>query len=69
MPFQSQKLSIDSIRQVLGTDSKKATVDGYTRLESGTNGVELGTYVFPGPHTFPREASGKVVEFFKRHHR
>ncbi|MFI5386918.1 MAG: alpha/beta hydrolase family esterase [Fimbriimonadales bacterium] len=69
VPFRSQKFSIDAIRFLLKTDSAKAKVDGYTRLEPGPNGIELGTYIFPGPHTFPPEARSKVVEFFRRHHR
>lgn len=67
--FQSQKLSIDWVERLLEADSSKAKVDGYLSVEPAPNGLELATYVFPGPHTFPPEVSAKVVEFFKRHHR
>jgi polyhydroxybutyrate depolymerase len=69
VPFASQQLSIDAIRRLLKTDASKAKVDGFCHLESGLNGLELGTYIFPGPHSFPPAAVPMVVDFFKRHHK
>jgi polyhydroxybutyrate depolymerase len=69
VPFRVQQLSINTVRRVLGTDESKAKVDGYTHIELGPHGMDLGTYIFPGPHTFPREAATKIVEFFKSHHK
>ena len=67
VPFRTQKLSIDLVRRRLGTDATKAKVDGYTTLEPGPNGLELGTYIFPGPHSIPQPAIAQIVAFFKRH--
>lgn len=69
VPFQSQEFSIDAVRKILATDPGKAKKTGYTTLEPGPNGIELGTYIFPGPHSYPSEAVEQAVELFKRHRR
>ncbi|HWA83970.1 MAG TPA: dienelactone hydrolase family protein [Fimbriimonadaceae bacterium] len=65
--FQSQEFSINAIRRILRTDPAKAKKSGYTTLEPGPNGMELGMYIFPGPHSYPSDAVAQAVEFFKRH--
>jgi polyhydroxybutyrate depolymerase len=67
VPIASQRFSIDAIRPILKTDAAKARTDGLVRIESGPNGIELGTYIYPGTHTYPHGAAVKTVEFFKRH--
>ncbi|HVT13725.1 MAG TPA: dienelactone hydrolase family protein [Fimbriimonadaceae bacterium] len=67
--FQSQEFSINAVRRILQTDPAKAKKNGYTTLEPGPNGMELGTYIFPGPHSYPSDAVAQAVEFFKRHHK
>ena len=69
VPFFTQQFSINTIRGLLKTDTSKAKKDGYTTLEPGPNDLELGTYIFPGGHTFEKEGAKQMVEFFKRHHR
>lgn len=69
VPFVGQKLSIDTVRGILKTDPGKAKKDGYTTIEPGPNGIELGTYIFPGGHTYEKEGVKQMIEFFKRHHR
>lgn len=66
VPFVSQKFSINRLRKILdvgGTPLK----DGYATYEKGPDGLELGTYVFPGGHEYPDEAAKLTVDFFKRH--
>lgn len=67
IPFRAMEFTISQVRQRLGTDPNKAQKDGYTTLEPGPNGLELGTYIFPGDHSIPKEATEQVVAFFKRH--
>jgi polyhydroxybutyrate depolymerase len=67
VPFFTQKLSMDAVRRVLEADPKKARKDGYLTVEPAPNGLELATYVFPGGHTFEKEAARLMVEFFRRH--
>lgn len=67
VPFASQQFSINAVRDILKTDKAKAKTDGLCSTESGPKGIELATYIFPGPHSYPPEAVAKAVEFFKRH--
>lgn len=67
VPFRGQQATINGVRRILGTDPTKATKDGYTTIEPGPNGIELGTYIFPGGHAIPRPAVEQIVALFKRH--
>ena len=67
--FASQRFSINAIRPILKTDESKAKTNGLVHIEPGPGGIELGTYFYPGTHTYPQEAAVKTVEFFKRHHK
>ncbi|WP_144241220.1 alpha/beta hydrolase family esterase [Fimbriimonas ginsengisoli] len=67
VPYRIQEMSINAVRRHLGTDASKGRTDGYTRLEPGADGLELGTYIFPGPHSIPKPAIEQIVAFFKRH--
>lgn len=65
--YQSQARSIQGARTLLGVDSSKAKKTGYVTIEPGSNGIDLGTYIFPGGHQFPSPAIQEVVKFFKEH--
>ncbi|MCS6885509.1 MAG: hypothetical protein RMM17_04055 [Acidobacteriota bacterium] len=67
VPFQGQMLFVEAARQVLQTDPSKAIKNGYASIEPGANGLELGTYLHPGGHEWPKAATPFVIEFFKRH--
>ncbi len=66
VPFEGQLKSVEAVRQLLQTDPSKAITNGYARLEPGANGLELGTYLHPGAHEWPKAATPFAVEFFKR---
>ncbi|RYG34166.1 esterase [bacterium] len=67
--YRFQARSIDAIRALLEADPAKAKKTGYVSLEPGKDGLELGTYIHPGGHEYPREAAAATIELFKRHHR
>ncbi len=65
--FASQKASIERVRRILECEKTEAKPEGYLRRESAPGGFELATYVYPGTHKYPAEATAHIVEFFKRH--
>ncbi|RYG44989.1 esterase [bacterium] len=65
--YRSQARSIGMLRTLLGVDTGKAKKSGYTTLAPGKDGLELGTYIHPGGHEYPREAAAGAVALFKRH--
>ncbi len=65
--YESQKATIDRLREMLKADPAKAKKDGYLTLEPAPNGLELATYIHPGGHEYPRVANAMMAEFFKRH--
>jgi hypothetical protein len=67
VPFATQQQSIPLAEHKLGADPSRATVDGHLRTESGRDGLELATYVYPGGHAMPPEAPRLIVDFFRRH--
>ncbi len=67
VPFRSQSMSIEGVRRLMNTDPARAKTEGFVRLEPGSNGLELGTYIHPGDHTFPGKAVAPMIAFFKRH--
>jgi polyhydroxybutyrate depolymerase len=67
VPIAGMRASIDAARKLLETDAARSKTDGLLRTEQGKNGIELATYVHPGGHAWPPEATPLVVEFFKRH--
>ena len=67
IPFAEQKPSIGYARKLLKTDTGKVAEFGYTRSETGPDGLELMTYVHPGGHVWPEVQTRLSVEFFKRH--
>ena len=69
VPFEGQMMSVALVRQLLKTDSSKATEKGFATMEPGRDGTELVTYLHPGGHEFPEDALPLVVSFFQRHAR
>lgn len=67
VPYRSQEATIDAVRRILGADPAKAKKSGYQTIEPGRNGCDLGTYVFPGPHSLPQEGLVDAVAFLKAH--
>ncbi|MBI3468052.1 MAG: HEAT repeat domain-containing protein, partial [Planctomycetes bacterium] len=67
VPFESQVRSVELARKLLQTDPSKATSHGHAQLEPGANGTELATYLHPGGHEWPTDATPLVVKFFQRH--
>lgn len=67
VPFRSQQMTIDAIRRIVGADPAKAKKSGYETIEPGRNGCDLGTYIFPGPHSLPQEGLADAVAFLKNH--
>jgi polyhydroxybutyrate depolymerase len=65
--FASMKFSIESARRLLKTDSEKAKSDGLLKTELNSDGIELATYLHPGGHEWPKDATPLVVKFFQRH--
>jgi polyhydroxybutyrate depolymerase len=68
-PFAWQRRSVELVRNVLGADSSKAKIEGLMRTEPGSGDTELVTYIHPGGHEYPVEATPLVVRFFQRHRR
>lgn len=66
VPYRGQKASIDALVRLDGIDLSRATKNGYVTLAPGKNGLELGTYIHPGGHEYPRAAAEATVAFFKR---
>lgn len=66
VPFASQRLTIEAIKNLLRCPHEPSAKSGYMSLYRGMSGVELATYVTPGDHAYAREANPQIVEFFKR---
>ncbi len=69
VPLRSMRSTIAGLRRLLDTDPEAAELDGFARFEPGPNGLELATYVHPGGHAWPEDATPLLVEFFQRHRR
>ncbi len=69
VPFVSQKMTIDRLARLDGVDLARGTKTGYVTLATGSNGLELGTYVSPAGHAFPPDAVAATLALFKRHSR
>lgn len=67
VPIRAQQYSVEAARELLDCDPRKKRRDGYLTLEPGADGLELVTYIHPGGHRWPKEATPHIVEFFKRH--
>lgn len=65
--YEGQLMSVEAARRLLKTDPSKAVKQGFAAIEPGTNGLELGTYLHPGGHEFPKKALPLAVMFFQRH--
>ena len=66
VPYASQKATLERIARLDGADLAKGAKNGCTTLAQGRDGLELGAYVHPGGHEFPRPAAEAMVAFFKR---
>lgn len=64
--FDSQKRTIDAIKSKLGCSEEPDSKKGLLEIYKGTAGFELATYIYPGTHTYAKEANPLMVQFFKR---
>jgi polyhydroxybutyrate depolymerase len=66
IPYQGQARTIEALARLDGADLAAAKPKGFVRVAKGKNGLELGTYVHPGGHRYPRDAAEATVALFKR---
>jgi polyhydroxybutyrate depolymerase len=64
--FAWQKLMIDTLRRTNECDAGHPAGKGYTLYESKI-GAPVMTYIHPGTHQYPLEATALIVGFFKQH--
>lgn len=62
--FASQEATINAIKRMNGVSGGPIEQNGYLSLFKGKKG-ELRTYIYPGDHSYPREANPLLVDFFK----
>jgi polyhydroxybutyrate depolymerase len=65
--YEGQLMSVEAVRKLLQVDPSKAIKQGFAAIEPGMDGLELGTYLHPGGHEFPKKALPLAVMFFQRH--
>jgi len=66
VPYAGQKRTVDALARMLKVGSW-AEGEGYARYAKGKDGLELGTFLHPGGHEYPRGGAKLTVEFFRRH--
>ena len=67
VPFAIQKRNIERLKTQLGVGSDVApSTFGVGQVYKGSK-ADLGVYIYPGPHNYPKEASKLIVDFFKAH--
>lgn len=64
--YASQKRTIDALMSKFGCEREPVSKSGLCKTYRGKDGVELSTYIYPGTHTYAREANPLMVAFFKR---
>lgn len=64
--FDSQKRTIDALKSKLECPPEPTSKQGLLSIFKGKGGIELATYIYPGTHTYAKEANALMVEFFKR---
>lgn len=67
VPIRGQLYSVNLARERLRVDPGSARKNGWLSVEKGIDGVELVTYIHPGGHEWPKQATPCMIEFFKRH--
>lgn len=68
--FQWQKRMIDALRKLNQCgEGKPWETDKRCTLYPSEVGAPVGTYIYPGGHEYPGEASAIIVKFFKAHAR
>lgn len=66
--FTWQRTMINALRRINGCDANEAAGPNRT-LYTSPRGTPVMTYIHPGGHEFPTEATGAIAEFFKAHAR
>ena len=64
--FRTQKIGIDALLRRAGAELSTGTKSGPLTLAKGKDGIEVGTYFYPGGHEYPDEAVEATIAFFKR---
>ena len=64
--YEWQKLTMERLRKINGCDDGKEWAKWCTEYASKA-GTPVVTYIHPGTHKFPEEASAVIVKFFKEH--
>ncbi|MBS1704771.1 MAG: dienelactone hydrolase family protein [Armatimonadetes bacterium] len=67
VPFKTQQLSMERIKQVDGADGEGEKLGEYATLFKGKNGNDVVTFIHPGGHTMGEEALAMMIDFFKAH--
>ena len=67
--FAWQQRMIGWLLRINQCDPHGQPAGKYLTLYSSKTGTPVMTYIHPGPHTFPPEATVQVVNFFKAHPR
>ncbi|HLX65121.1 MAG TPA: prolyl oligopeptidase family serine peptidase [Planctomycetota bacterium] len=73
VPFKFQSLTMEGVRKVNGCESEGkpwATAgDLVGTIYASKTGTPFVSVIYPGGHTFPDEAPGLIVKFFKDQHK
>ncbi len=65
VPFRLQQRNIERLKTMLGA-TPNPTPFGVGQLYKGSK-ADLATYIHPGGHEYPKEATKLIVDFFKAH--
>jgi polyhydroxybutyrate depolymerase len=69
VPFAGQKRTIDALIEQLKSPRETKTIGFFEYVREAPSGLEIGTYIQPGGHEYPRAVGEATVAFFKRHSR
>lgn len=64
--YEWQKLTMERLRKINGCDDGKEWAKWCTEYASKAD-TPVVTYIHPGTHKYPEEASAVIVKFFKEH--
>jgi polyhydroxybutyrate depolymerase len=65
--FADQEKAIEAVRQRNGATAAGTSCGPGCTLYPSTKGAPVETFLHPGAHIYPREATGLIVKFFKEH--
>jgi polyhydroxybutyrate depolymerase len=66
VPFEWQRKSIGYAARLLGIAISSGFDDAGVKRRRSASGLELMTYIHPGPHSWPDGQTQMIVDFFKR---